>query len=124
MTEVSDIVVGLDIGTTKIVAMVGRRNEHGKIEILGYGKAESNGVKRGVVENIDQTVQSIKTAVAEAEAASGVEIKYVNVGIAGQHIKSLQHRGIRTRKSMEDEISQSDIDALKEDMYKLVMLPG
>lgn len=119
-----DIVVGLDIGTTKIVAMVGRKNEHGKIEILGYGKAESIGVKRGVVANIDQTVQSISQAVSEAESVSGVDIKFVNVGIAGQHIKSLQHRGIRTRNSVDDEISQSDIDALIEDMYKLVMLPG
>jgi cell division protein FtsA len=120
----SEIVVGLDIGTTKIVAMVGRRNEHGKIEILGYGKAESIGVKRGVVANIEQTVQSIKTAVEEAETASGVDIKYVNVGIAGQHIKSLQHRGMRTRNSLDDEINQGDIDAIVEDMYKLVMLPG
>jgi cell division protein FtsA len=120
----SEIVVGLDIGTTKIVAMVGRRNEYGKIEILGYGKAESIGVKRGVVANIEQTVQSIKLAVQEAETASGVDIKYVNVGIAGQHIKSLQHRGMRTRTSLDDEISQTDIDAIVEDMYKLVMLPG
>jgi len=124
MTETSDIVVGLDIGTTKIVTMIGRRNENKKIEILGYGKAESIGVKRGVVANIEQTVQSIKTAVAEAETVSGVEIKSVNVGIAGQHIKSLQHRGIHTRNSMDEEISQLDIDALIEDMYKLVMLPG
>ncbi|MDQ3191658.1 MAG: cell division protein FtsA [Bacteroidota bacterium] len=120
----SEIVVGLDIGTTKIVAMVGRRNEYGKIEILGYGKAESIGVKRGVVANIEQTVQSIKTAVEEASNASGVEIKFVNVGIAGQHIKSLQHRGMRTRNSLDDEISQVDIDTIVEDMYKLVMLPG
>jgi cell division protein FtsA len=120
----SEIVVGLDIGTTKIVVMVGRRNEYGKIEILGYGKAESIGVKRGVVANIEQTVQSIITAVQEAETSSGVDIKYVNVGIAGQHIKSLQHRGMRTRTSLDDEISQLDIDAIVEDMYKLVMLPG
>lgn len=120
----SEIVVGLDIGTTKIVAMVGRRNEHGKIEILGYGKAESVGVKRGVVANIEQTVQSIRAAVEEAESNSGVDIKFVNVGIAGQHIKSLQHRGMRTRNSLDDEISQVDIDTIVEDMYKLVMLPG
>jgi cell division protein FtsA len=120
----SEIVVGLDIGTTKIVAMVGRRNEHGKIEILGYGRAESIGVKRGVVANIEQTVQSIRAAVEEAETSSGVDIKYVNVGIAGQHIKSLQHRGMRTRTSLDDEISQMDIDAIVDDMYKLVMLPG
>ncbi len=120
----SDIVVGLDIGTTKIVCMVGRRNEFGKIEILGMGKSESVGVTRGVVSNIDKTVDSIKTAVAEAEAQSGVDIRVVNVGIAGQHIKSLQHRGEKIRQFTEDEIGQSDIDGLIDDMYKLVTLPG
>lgn len=122
--EHSEIVVGLDIGTTKIVAMVGRKNEFGKIEILGVGKSDSIGVSRGVVTNILQTVESIKAAVAEAERSSGVEIRVVNVGIAGQHIKSYQHRGIHTRKSVDDVIAQQDIDALIEDMYKLAMLPG
>jgi cell division protein FtsA len=122
--EPSEIVVGLDIGTTKIVAIVGRRNEFGKIEILGMGKSESFGVARGVVQNIDQTVQSIQAAVAEAEAKSGVDIKVVNVGIAGQHIRSMQHRGIKTRASIDNEISQNDIDALIDDMYKLMMAPG
>jgi cell division protein FtsA len=120
----SNIVVGLDIGTTKIAVIVGRRTEHGKIEILGMGKSESLGVARGVVLNIDETVKAIKTAVAEAESKSGANINVVNVGIAGQHIKSLQHRGIRTRNSLDEEISQKDIDLLIEDMYKLVMLPG
>ena len=120
----SEIVVGLDIGTTKIVAIVGRRNEFGKIEILGMGKSESYGVARGVVQNIDKTVEAIRVAVTEAETKSGVDIKTVNVGIAGQHIKSNQHRGIKTRVSAEDEISQNDIDALIDDMFKLVMQPG
>ena len=120
----SDIVVGLDIGTTKIVVIVGRKNEHGKLEVLGMGKSESIGVSRGVVSNIDKTVQSIKTAVEDAENKSGVDIKVVNVGIAGQHIKSLQHRGIKVRHNVDDEISQTDINALIDDMYKLVMLPG
>jgi cell division protein FtsA len=119
----SEIIVGLDIGTTKIVAMVGRRNEHGKIEILGHGKSTSIGVKRGVVSNIERTVQSIRAAVEEAEDF-GVDIKLVNVGIAGQHIKSLQHHGVLMRSNYEQEISQTDIDALTQDMYKLVMLPG
>jgi cell division protein FtsA len=122
--EPSEIVVGLDIGTTKIVAIVGRRNEFGKIEILGMGKSESFGVARGVVQNIDQTVQSIRTAVAEAEAKSGVDIKVVNVGIAGQHIRSMQHRGIKTRSSIDEEIAQKDIDSLIDDMFKLMMQPG
>ena len=119
-----DIVIGLDIGTTKIVCMVGSKNEFGKIEILGMGKSESVGVTRGVVSNIDKTVDSIKTAVAEAEAQSGVNIRIVNVGIAGQHIKSLQHRGEKIRHDGEDEIAQVDIDGLIDDMYKLVTLPG
>ena len=120
----SDIVVGLDVGTTKIVCMVGRKNEYGKIEILGMGKSESVGVTRGVVSNIDKTVKSIRTAVEQAEAQSGVNIRVVNVGIAGQHIKSLQHRGIKVRHETEEEISQVDIDGLIDDMYKLVTLPG
>jgi cell division protein FtsA len=120
----SEIVVGLDIGTTKIAVLVGRRTEHGKIEILGIGKAESLGVARGVVLNIDETVKSIRKAVEEASNKSGVDIKVVNVGIAGQHIKSLQHRGMKTRRSIDDEISQKDIDELIEDMYRLVMSPG
>jgi len=120
----SEIVVGLDIGTTKIAAIVGRRNEHGKIEILGMGRADSVGVARGVVLNIDQTVDSILNALQEASQKSNIQIKVVNVGIAGQHIKSHQHRGIRTRSSSELEISQGDVDALIDDMFKLVMLPG
>ncbi len=119
-----EIVVGLDIGTTKIACLVGRKTEHGKIEILGIGKAPSVGVTRGVVSNIEKTVQSIRSAVEEAEAKSGVEINVVNVGIAGQHIKSLQHRGMITRDSIDEEIDQHDVDALIEDMYKLVMMPG
>ncbi len=120
----SEIVVGLDIGTTKIVAIVGKRNEFGKIEILGIGRTESIGVNRGVVANIEKTVHSIDLAIQEASEKAGVEIKVVNVGIAGQHIKSHQHRGIRMRNSSDNEIGQDDIDILIRDMYKLVMLPG
>lgn len=119
-----ECVVGLDIGTTKICAIVGARNEFGKIEVLGIGKAESSGVMRGVVTNIDKTVAGIEQAIAQASEKSGVNIVYVNVGIAGQHIKSYQHRGIRVRHNIEDEIGRIDIDQLTEDMYKLIMSPG
>jgi cell division protein FtsA len=119
-----ELVVSLDIGTTKIVCMVGRKNEFGKIEILGMGKAESVGVSRGVVSHITPTVHSIERAVTEASQKAGVDVNIVNVGIAGQHIKSLQHRGVRMRNSIDDEITQADVDALIGDMYKLVMLPG
>jgi len=122
--DAPEIIVGLDIGTTKIACLVGRKTDHGKSEILGIGKAPSLGVTRGVVSNIEKTVQSIRAAVEEAESKSGIEIKVVNVGIAGQHIKSLQHRGMITRDSIEEEISQKDVDELIEDMYKLVMMPG
>jgi len=122
--ESSEIIVGLDIGTTKIAAIVGQRSEFGKIEILGYGKTESIGVKRGVVSNIENTVQSIKTAIEEAEQKSGAEISYVNVGIAGQHIKSVQHRGSIIRESSEEEVGQKDIDTLLHSMYNLNMSPG
>ncbi len=119
-----EIVVGLDIGTTKIATIVGRKNEFGKIEILGHGKAESLGVTRGVVTNILNTVQAIERSVKEASDKSNADIKSVYVGIAGQHIKSMQHRGMRIRKNLDDEISQEDIDAIVEDMYKLAMPAG
>lgn len=120
----SDLIVGLDIGTTKIACLVGVKNEHGKIEILGVGKAPSLGVRRGVVANIEETVKAIRMAVDEAEKKSNVEIKRVHVGIAGQHIKSIKHNGSRMRDNLENPISQIDVDALIESMYKLVMLPG
>jgi len=122
--ENSEIIVGLDIGTTKIAAIVGKKNEHSKMEILGHGRTESIGVKRGVVSNIENTVNSIKIAIGQAEQKSGVDIKYVNVGIAGQHIKSLQHHGSIIRKNVDEEISQADIDTLNTNMYNLNMAPG
>lgn len=120
------IVVGLDIGTTKIACFVGRRNEFGKIEILSMGHSESNGVMRGVVINIEQTIESIKKAVAQAQerVEGALVIETINVGIAGQHIKSLQHHGVLTRRMTDSEISQVDIDELIDDMYRLVMEPG
>lgn len=117
------IVVGLDIGTTKICVTVGRRSGSNKIELLGVGKAESAGVNRGVVANIHKTVLSIREAVSLAEGQSNVDIKVVNIGIAGQHIKSIQHRGILT-KSDDEEIGRVDVERLISDMYKLVLPPG
>jgi len=120
----SELVVGVDIGTTKIAAIVGRKNEFGKIEILGVGKSESLGVNRGVVVNIEQTVASIKAAVSIAADKANVDIGEVIVGIAGQHIKSMQHRGMIIRQSLDDEINQKDIDNLIDNMHRLVMSPG
>lgn len=119
-----EIIVGLDIGTTKIVAIVGAKNEFGKLEIMGMGKAESLGVSRGVVSNIEKTVDAIRKAIKEAEEESGVDIRVVNVGIAGQHIQSHQHRNMMTRQSTEDEIGQVDIDRLVDMMYRIPQQPG
>ena len=124
INKTSELVVGLDLGTTKIAAIVGRKNEFGKIEILGVGKSESLGINRGVVVNIEQTVSSIKAAITIAADKAGVDIGEVIVGIAGQHIKSMQHRGMITRKSLDDEVSQKDIDDLIDNMHRLVMSPG
>jgi cell division protein FtsA len=116
--------VGLDIGTTKISVMIGRKNQYGKLEILGTGRAVSNGVARGIVSNIDKTVESIREAVEEAKQKSGLEIDDVFVGIAGQHIKSLQHRGEIVRDNIDIEIDKADIDKLKSNMFKLITIPG
>jgi len=118
------ISVGLDIGTTKIVAMSGIKNEYGKTQILGQGKSISLGVHRGVVNNITQTIQSIQQAIQEAEQSSGSKIDSVTVGIAGQHIRSLQHSDYITRPNSELVIDESDIDRLINQVHKLVMLPG
>lgn len=118
------IIVGLDIGTTKIACIVGRKGANGKIEILGYGKAASTGVSRGIVTNIDETVNAIKAAVDEASAQSNVDIKSVNVGIAGQHIKSLQHRGVLMRDDRNKEISDEELEKLRLDTWKINMIPG
>jgi len=120
----TEIVVGLDIGTTKIAAIAGRRNEFGKIEVLGYGHTESIGVRRGVITNIENTVNSIQTAVKEAQSNSKVTIRTVNVGIAGQHIRSIQHRASTIRPYPETEISQEDIEHFTSSIYNLAMNRG
>lgn len=124
MPENAELVVGLDIGTTKIAAIVGYKNEHGKVEILSVGKSESLGVHRGVVANIEQTIESIKAAIKIAGDKANIDIEEVIVGIAGQHIKSMQHRGMVTRKSLDEEVSQNDVDQLIDNMHRLVMSPG
>lgn len=118
------IIVGLDIGTTKIVVLVGKQNEHGKIEILGLGHAPSVGVQRGVVTHILQTTDSINQAIKLAEDSSGVEINTVSVGIAGQHIRSYQHRGIFTRQNPDQLISTDEVNNMIDNMHKLAMPPG
>lgn len=129
MEHIKKVIVGLDIGTTKVCAIVGATNEHGKVEILGMGKADSLGVIRGEVRNIDKTVKAIREAVEKAKQsmANGkirIEINSVHVGIAGQHIKSLQHRNSISRNNTEDEISREDVEKLIRDTFNLALPPG
>lgn len=124
MKSTSPIVVGLDIGTTKIAAIVGRKNEYGKIEILGIGKADSLGVKRGMVTNINDTISAIIETIQKAEEESQVKIKEVNIGIAGQHIRSQQQTGRRIRAKADAPITALEIDEISKDIYNLVMNPG
>jgi len=119
-----ELVVALDIGTSKVCAIAGCKNEHGKLEILGVGKVESTGVMRGVVTNIEKTVKAISDAIAAAERQFQDSFKVVHVGIAGQHIKSLHHRGMLTRDNMHSEIATKDIEKLVSDMHRLVLPPG
>lgn len=124
MMNKESIAVGLDIGTTKIVAMIGKKNEYGKLEILGVGKSKSLGVHRGVVNNITQTIQSIQQAILEAENDSGYKINDVVVGIAGQHIRSIQHSDYISRKNPDEVIGDYDIEQLTSQVQNLAMLPG
>ncbi|MFN5641196.1 MAG: cell division protein FtsA [Sphingobacteriales bacterium] len=119
------IIVGLDIGTTKIAAIAGRRNEFGKLEILGFGRANSNGVQHGMVLNIDQTIKAITQALENCYSSNPtLDIKEVYVGIAGHHIKSLQTRGDIVRSNTEDEIRQAEVDQLIADQQKTYIPAG
>jgi cell division protein FtsA len=119
MNKKEQYVAAIDIGTTKIVAIVGKKNENGKIEILGLSKALSKGVKRGVVLNIEETVSAIQTTVDDVQKRSGIVFSEVFVGIAGQHIKSMKNRGYITRDNYEDEIKKEEVFRLIEDMHKI-----
>ncbi len=118
------LVVAIDIGTTKVCAIAGRKNEYGKLEILGFGRVDSEGVLRGVVSNIEKTVRAITQAVEQVRQGIDEPFSEVFVGIAGQHIKSLQYRGMLTRSNVHTEISRADIEKLISDMHKLVLPPG
>ena len=121
----SPIIVGLDIGTTKIAAIAGRKNEYGKLEILGFGRANSNGVQHGQVLNIDQTIKAIQQALENCyESNPDLEISEVYVGIAGHHIKSLQTRGDIVRQDPDTEIKRPEIDLLLNNQRKTFIPAG
>src|SRR5579862_3870606 len=125
MMHEQPIIVGLDIGTTKIAAIAGRKNEFGKLEILGFGRANSNGVKHGQVLNIDETIKAIKMALDNCHSSNPtVPLTEVYVGIAGHHIKSLQTRGDIVRQNTDEEITRKEIDQLVADQYKTYIPAG
>lgn len=124
LAQTEKIIAAVDIGTTKIVAIVGKVFDTGKVQVLGMGKVESHGVKRGVVLNIDEAAGAIQDAVEQAEKQSGYEFKDVYVGIAGQHIKSLKNRHSRYINSEDNEIKQHDIDELLKDMQNIALDNG
>lgn len=120
-----DVVVGLDIGTTKVVAMVGQRDaETGKIKILGYGKTESTGVIRGSVINIERTAEAVKRAIEQASATSYVDISEVYVGIAGQHIESEILEQSFVRENDEEVFTREEIERLKLKVSRGTVPPG
>ena len=123
-TTKNPMALALDIGTTKVCAIAGRINEYDKLEIVGIGVVKSEGVNRGVVSNINKTVKSISEAIQLAEEGANAKFTKVHVGIAGQHIKSVHHRGLVTRPQPDTEISEEDINKLITDMHKLVLPPG
>lgn len=118
------IIVGLDIGTTKIACIVAQRDQFGKLKIIGLGKTPSYGVTRGEVSNIKLTTDAIQEAVKEAERQSGHKITTVYVGIAGQHISSKQSRDIYTLSNPEDEITREDLRQMIQNMHRIALEPG
>ena len=119
MAQKDQIITAVDIGTTKIVTIVGKIHPNNRLEVLGMGQSVSKGVKRGVVLNIEETVNAIEMTVSEAQRQSGINFTEAFVGIAGQHIRSIRTRGYINRDSHNEEICKSDITRLVEDMYKI-----
>lgn len=124
MEKVYKTLAAIDIGTTKIVSVIGRKDENGKIEILGMGQSPSKGVRRGVVQNIEDAVNSIGTAVEIAKEKSEIDFDEVYVGIAGQHIKSIRSGGQKYISAKDNVIKQEDVDGLIQDMHNIPVGAG
>ena len=124
MTDNNKVFTGLDIGTTKVKAIVGMPNPNGKITLLAVAEAQSEGVVRSSITNIDKTVHAIKQVIDKTAQEANVQITSANVSIAGRHTKSTIHRSGITRDSAESEITKADVDRLNTDMYRINTLPG
>jgi len=124
MAKMNEYVAAIDLGTTKIVTLIGKKNPNGKFQIVSYSKTSSTGIKRGVVLNIEETVASIQQTVEEVQTQSGIILSDVFVGIAGQHIRSIKNRGYINRDSFDSEITTEDVQMLINDMYKIPIEVG
>jgi cell division protein FtsA len=117
-----NLIAGLDLGTTKVCAVIAEQTEAG-IDILGFGVAPSDGLNRGLVANIAKTAEAVKEAVSIASNRAGIEVRELNVGVAGEHITSLRHRNYVTISNQDKEITQADLDRLKADV-KTIRIPS
>jgi cell division protein FtsA len=119
-----DILVGLDLGTTKVCAVIAEKiPEQNKIDVLGFGVAPSEGLHKGLVANIGKTAEAIKAAMSIASNRAGFEVKVVNVGVAGEHITSIRHRNYVTINRDEKEIIKDDLDRLEADV-RTIRIPS
>ena len=118
-----NIIAGLDLGTTKVCAVIAEKTEENKINVLGFGVAPSEGLHKGLVANISKTAEAIKEAISIASNRAGIEVKVVNVGVAGEHITSMRHRNYVTITSEEKEITKSDLDRLESDV-RTIRIPS
>ena len=119
MADNTTVSGGLDIGTTKVAVMAGRRKADGSVEIIGVGQSPSTGVSKGAIQNISKTISAIRDAVSQAERTAGIRIDKVTVGIAGQYIRSVRQTDYITRENPQRVIDQSDIDRLTERVLKM-----
>lgn len=124
MAQGSEYVAAIDLGTTKVVTLVGKKTANGKLQIVGLSTTESTGIKKGMIQNIEDTVKAIEKTVTEVKTEAGIDFKSVYVGIAGQHIRSIKNRGYINLESDEVEISQKDIDRLISDMHRIPVEAG
>jgi len=122
MKKNSNIIAGLDLGTTKVGAIIAEQNESG-VDILGFGVAPSVGLNRGLVANIPKTANAIKEAMEIASNRAGFDVDELNVGVAGEHIISLRHRNYVTINNPENEITESDLERLKADV-RMIRIPS
>ncbi|PKP36573.1 MAG: cell division protein FtsA, partial [Bacteroidetes bacterium HGW-Bacteroidetes-15] len=119
MAQQNEYVAAIDLGTTKVVSIIGKKNANEKLQIISFSKAPSTGIKRGVVLNIEETIASIQRTIEEVQLNSGIIFGEVFVGIAGQHIRSVRNRGYINLNEVDHVVNIEDVQKLIDDMYKI-----